>query len=256
MSIKISLLKPNPMIRKSLLTVLLITAVFVSHGQTADEILAKYLENTGGVEKWKAIKTIKTEGKATFPQGEIAMTIYRKAPNKAKSVMSVQGKEIITGAYDGTTAWSLNPFAGGTDPVKLDAEAEKDLEDQFVEDSFIDYKKKGHAVTLEGKEEIEGVQCYKIKLEKNKNNDKEDVTEIFYFDSENYVPIMRKSFGRSGPQKGMEMQSYLSDYQEVSGLMVPFAIEQRIAGQSFKVAISKITINENIDDSVFAFPKK
>jgi outer membrane lipoprotein-sorting protein len=125
-----------------------------------------------------------------------------------------------------------------------------------VEDSFIDYRKKGHAVTLEGKEEIEGVQCYKIKLEKNKNNDKEDVTEIFYFDSENYVPIMRKSFGRSGPQKGMEMQSYLSDYQEVSGLMVPFAIEQRIAGQSFKVAISKITINENIDDSVFAFPKK
>lgn len=245
------------MIRKSLLTTLLIAVVFVSNAQTADEVLAKYFENTGGLAKWKAVKSMKMEGKAPLPQGEFQLAIYKAAPNKSKMVINVQGKEIVQAAYDGETAWQLNPFAGGTDAVKLDAEMTKELAEDDMEDDFIDYKKKGHAVTLEGKEDIEGVSCYKIKLEKHKNNDKEDVTEIHYFDSENYVPIMTKQYARTGPAKGMEIQVFLSDYQEVDGLMIPYLIDQRVNGQSqFKIVITKVTVNENFDPSVFAFPKK
>jgi hypothetical protein len=172
-------------------------------------------------------------------------------------VLNVQGKELVAQAYDGTTAWSLNPFAGGTDPVKLDEQQTKEISEEELEDDFIDYKKKGHAVTLEGKEEIDGVQCYKIKLEKKKNNDKEDITEVYYFDSENYVPIMQKNYVRSGPAKGTEVQTYLSDYQEVSGFVIPFFIEQKVNGNTaFKVVIEQAMINENLDDSIFAYPKK
>jgi hypothetical protein len=245
------------MIRKSFLTFLLATAVFVSNAQTADEILAKYFENTGGLSKWKAVKNMKIEAKAPLPQGEFPLVIYKAAPNKSKLVINVQGKEIIQAAYDGQTAWSLNPFAGGTEAVKLDAETAKELSDDEMEDEFIDYKKKGHVVTLEGKEDIEGVSCYKIKLEKNKNNDKDDSTEIHYFDSENFVPIMSKQYARSGPAKGTEIQVFLSDYQEVDGLTIPFLIDQRMNGQSaFKIVITKITVNDAMDASVFAYPGK
>lgn len=244
------------MIRKLALTFLFATAIFCVNAQTADEILAKYFENTGGLAKWKAVKTMKIEAKAPTPQGEFPIAIFSKAPNKTKVVVNVQGKEFIQAAYDGETAWNLNPFAG-VDAVKLDDEQTKELKEQEVEDAFIDYKKKGHVVALEGKEEIDGVQCFKVKLEKNKNNDKDDVTEYHYFDTENYVPIMRKSFVRSGPQKGEEIQSFMSDYQEVDGLMVPFAMEQKVKGNTVsKIVIVKYSINENIDDSVFAFPKK
>jgi outer membrane lipoprotein-sorting protein len=242
--------------RKITLTLLFAIAILCVNAQTADEILAKYFENTGGLAKWKAIKTMKVEATAPTPQGELPIVIYSKAPNKTKVVVTVQGKEFIQAAYDGETAWNLNPFAG-VDPVKLDDEQTKELKDQEMEDAFIDYKKKGHEVTLEGKEEIDGVQCFKVKLEKNKHNDKDDVTEYHYFDTENYVPIMRKSFVRSGPQKGEEVQSFMSDYQEVNGLMVPFAMEQKVKGNTVsKIVIVKYSINENIDDSVFAFTKK
>lgn len=245
------------MTRKIALTLFTVMMVFAVRAQTADEILNKYFENTGGLAKWKAIKSFKMDGKAPTPQGDFPITIYAKAPNKLKVVVSVQGQELVQGAYDGVTAWALNPFAGGTDPVKLDDEQAKEIKDQQVEDDFIDYAKKGHTVTLEGKEEVDGVQCYKVKLEKNKNNDKEDITRIYYFDSENYVPVMYKSYILSGPQKGTEVQNFVSDYQETSGVMMPYFIEQKVNGQSMsKIVVEKISINDTIEDSVFAFPKK
>jgi outer membrane lipoprotein-sorting protein len=243
--------------KRSTLILLAMVLAFAASAQTADEILAKYFENTGGVAKWKAVKTIKMEGKAPTPQGDFPIVFYGKAPNKIKIVINVQGQELVQGAYDGETAWALNPFAGGTDPVKLDEEQAKELKDQQVEDDFIDYAKKGHVVTMEGKEEVDGVQCYKVKLEKNKNNDKEDVTRVYYFDSENYVPVMYKSYVQSGPQKGTEIQNFVSDYQETGGLMMPYFIEQKVNGQSVsKIVVDKITVNETIEDTVFAFPKK
>lgn len=243
--------------RKFSLTLFAVCAVLFVQAQTADEILAKYFQNTGGLAKWKTVKSLKMTGKAPTPQGEFPIVIYSKAPNKSKMILNIQGKEIVAQAYDGETGWALNPFAGGTDPVKLDAEQTKELADEEIEDDFIDYAKKGHVVTLEGKEEIDGVQCYKIKLEKNKNNDKDDVTEVHYFDAENFVPIMVKNYVRSGPAKGTEIQVFLSDYQEAGGLTMPFFIEQKVNGQSvFKVVIEQIAVNESIEDSVFAYPKK
>ncbi len=242
---------------KITLSIALITFFTAGYAQTADEVVNKYLEATGGVEKWKSVKSMKMEGKVPTPNGEFPLIILLKGPNKSKVVVNVQGKELVQAAYDGETGWSLNPFAGGTDAVKLDEEQTKELKDQELEDALIDYKKKGHAITLEGKEEIDGVQCYKIKLEKNKNNDKDDVTEIRYFDAENAVLIMSKSYLRSGPGKGTEIQNFVSDYQEVNGLMVPFSMDQRVNGNSVsKITFTKILMNENLDDSVFAFPKK
>jgi hypothetical protein len=242
--------------RRIALTLFFAIAISIAHAQTADDILKKYFENTGGLEKLKKLKSITIEGKVPTPQGEFPLVVYSKAPNKRKVVVNVQGKELVQVAYDGTTAWSFNPFTGATDPIKLDEEQTKEVSSQEFQDSFIDYAKKGHVVTLEGTEEIDGVKCYKIKLEKNKTNDKDDVTEIHYFDSQKYIPVMRVDFARSGPMKGSEVKSYMSDYREVDGIKVPFLIDQRVGGNSVsKVIISKLSF-ENIEDSVFAFPKK
>lgn len=241
---------------KSLLTALAVIGCISVQAQTVDEILSKYFTNTGGVEKWKGLTSITRTGKAFFGQ-EFPMTIYEKAPNKQKTVVNVQGTDIILNVYDGKDAWQLNPLQGGKEPAKLDDEQAKDVKDEEFEDDFIDYKKKGHEVTLEGTEEIDGVKCYKVKLVRNKNNPKEDITEFHYFDSENFVPIMQSTFIRSGPQKGTEIKSYLSDYQEVNGLMFPFSLEQKLNGQSVsKMTLEKITVNDITDDSIFAFPKK
>jgi hypothetical protein len=231
-------------------------AAFAQDIKTADEVLSKYLANTGGLEKWKALKTVKMTGKASMQGMDLPVTLFKKEPVKQKMLIQVQGTEIVQ-AYDGVDAWMINPFMGGKDPVKMTEEQALEFKDQKFEDEFIDYKKKGHEVTLMGNEEVEGVKCYKIQLIKNKNNDKEDVTEVHYFDAENFVPILQVSYVRVGPDKGKEVKTYLSDYQDVNGLMMPFFIEQKMNGQSFqKITIEKAFTNEPMEDSMFVFPKK
>ncbi len=226
-----------------------------ANAQTVDDILSKYFETIGSADKWKTLQSMNATGNLSMQGFDLPFTMHAKRPDKMRMLIQVQGMEIIQ-AYDGTDAWMLNPMMGGKDPVKLPVEDSKEFRDQKFESEFIDYKKKGHALTLIGTEEIEGAKCYKLELVKNKHNDEEDVTEIHYFEAENYVPIMVVAYARSGAMKGMESKTYLSDYQEVDGLMMPFSTEVKVNGQTVqKLSFQKVTFNESVDDGIFAFPK-
>ncbi len=240
---------------KQLLTIFLIIRGVSAYSQTADEVINKYLSAIGGIEKWKAVKTRKAEGKMTMQGFDLPVTLYQKPPTKQKVVVSVQGMEIIQ-AYDGKDAWAVNPMGPTKDPVKIPDEDAKEMKDNEFENDFIDYKKKGHDVKLLGTEVVDGIKCFKVELIKSKNTPKAS-TETHFFDADNYVTIMQSNIVQSGPGKGKEVQTYLSDYQDVQGMMLPFAIETRIDGQTFqKFTFEKITLDEPMDDSVFAFPKK
>lgn len=243
--------------KKAFLVILSFSVGLLANAQTADDILNQYYENTGGVEKWKGMEDMISSGKAPSPQGEFPFTVYAKAPNMVKVSVSIQGKELIPQAYDGEVAWGLNPFAGGTTAQRLPEDITElmDVEAEF-EPIYIDYKEKGHSIAYEGKEMVEGTETFKLKVVKNATNDKMDITEYHFFDTENYVPIMIKSTASIGPTKGVESETIMSDYQETEyGVIMPYYIETRNGGEvSQKIVIETITINSGIEDEVFSFP--
>jgi outer membrane lipoprotein-sorting protein len=241
---------------KSLIFLLALAVSVAARAQSADEIIAKYHENTGGVQKWKAMQTKIMVGKMTMQGMDLDMALTLKIPNKQHMKISFQGQDIVQ-AYDGKDAWAINPMMGGKDPVKLPAEQAKEMTDRELQDDFLDYKAKGHEVKLLGKETIDGTPCFKLELVKNKNNPKDDVTEIYYFDAQNYVPIMVSTTVAAGPAKGQEVKNYMGDYQDVDGLMLPFVLETKLNGQTVqKMTFEKISLNKPVDDALFAFPKK
>ena len=83
--------------------------------QTADELVGKNLEAKGGVDKIRAIKTLKYSGK--FQQGSFTAQVSEeaKAPNNIREMFTVQGMTQIQ-AYDGKTGWQISPFQGRRDP--------------------------------------------------------------------------------------------------------------------------------------------
>ena len=221
--------------------------------QKVDDILASYIKSSGGVEKMQKMKSVKLTGTGSTQQGDFPVVMHRKAPNKVKMVINAQGKEVVAQAYDGTTAWALNPFMGTT-PTKLDEATAKALKEEYMEDDFINYKKKGHKVTLEGTEEIDGVKCYKVKLVKN--GAKEEEAEFHYFSADTHLKVLQRTQIPSGPFKGSEAYTYLKDYREVDGIKVPYLIDQKVNGSSvFKVTVDSIEINTEVDDAMFAFPQ-
>ena len=107
----------------------------------------------------------------------------------------------------------------------------------------LNYKEKGYAAELMGTETLEGSEVFKLKLTKKPNivDGKEvpNVT-IYYFDSENFVPIMTHQEMTQGPAKGTIMEGKMSDYQEVDGLFMPFSMSQGIKDQPGQAVIESL----------------
>ncbi len=219
---------------------MLCLVVSVAHAQSVEEVLTHYYKNTGGLKAWKNLKTMIMQGVYPSPQGSFGFVIYKKAPDKIKLVVNISGHEIIPQAYDGTTAWTLNPMIGGDAPRQLPETVAREVAaNAEFQDAFINYQQKGHEVSYVGTAEVDSVKTYVLKLEKNKNNDKADLTEFHYFDAASYFPILIKTTTPSG----QESLTYLANYQKTDGrLIMPFAIESKIAGQTVnKIIFKKIT---------------
>jgi outer membrane lipoprotein-sorting protein len=242
------------MIKKQILSILLIMLVVVANGQTADEVLDKYYQNVGSRAKWKALTSRKSEGKMLFQNMEMAITILEKSAGKQRVQVSVQGQEVVQ-AYDGVDAWSINPFVSAT-ATKLGDVESAHLKTSNFPDSFLDYKSKGDVIEMLGTEEIDGIKCYKLQVIRNKNNDKEDMPQTYYFNKETSLPVLIVATAPAGPMQGQEVKTYIGDYREVEGLKMPFLVEAKVNGQSVqKITMEKITLNSPIDDALFSFPK-
>jgi len=250
---------PKLIIMKKTITVLLfaIMTMTMACSQTVDGILGKYFESIGGIEKWKALKTLKMIGVLPTPQGEFAFEMSRKTPNKYMFSLVVMEQKMIPQAFDGETAWMLNPFTGDPAPQKLPEDQAKVVRlIADFEEPFIDYAKKGHEVTYEGTEEVDGIKCYIVKLLRNKGKGDEEATLTYYFDCETYLPLMTKQKSNAVQMAGQEVNLYYSDYQDAGdGLFMPFMIDTKVGGKSVQVFKYKsIEINKEIADDVFKFP--
>ncbi len=241
---------------KKLFTVLLFSMMATfAWSQTVDEILGKYFESVGGMQKMKDIKTLRMKGKMVTPQGDVVMEMCRKAPNKMSQTIDVMGQKIIQ-AYDGQTAWMLNPFAGDAKPQKLPAEqAGSMLEQANMEDPFIDYAKKGYEVTYEGTGDVDGVKCYIVKLVKNKGKGDAETTSSYYLDGDTYLPLMVKQKMNAGAMGMVEVDAIMSDYRDAGdGIMMPFSMEQKMGGQTGQsIKFDTIEINQEIADDIFTY---
>jgi len=245
--------------KKITLLFLAICASFTINAQTADEILSTYFENIGGLENLKKVEGIKMT--ASINQGmEIPLEIVQLKDGKQYVKVSLQGKELMQGVFDGETLWQHNFMTMKAEKSDAEATANLKLDANDFPDAFIDYKEKGYTVEYLGKETIDGAETFKIKLTKEPitiDGKKEDSVSFYYFDTENYVPIVVHSEIKSGQAKGKISESKLSDYQEVDGIYFPFSMTQGMKGQPGQsITITKIELNPTIDDSVFEFPEE
>lgn len=242
------------------IALLLFVCAVPMQAQTADEILANYFENTGGIDAWKALEGVKMTAKVNQGGMEIPIEIYQMKDGRQMTKITFQGKEILQGVFDGETLWSHNFMTMKAEKSDAEATANFKLNTNDFPDSFVDYKEKGYTVELLGKETFDGTETFKIKLVKEPitvDGNQQDDISYYYFDVDNFVPIAVQSEVTSGPAKGQMGESKMSDYDEVDGLYFPFSMTQGVkGGQSQPITITEIKLNPEIDDAAFAFPEE
>ena len=244
-------------LRLILVSLIAFFVIQTTSAQTVDEIISNYFENTGGIDNWKALKGIKMTASVNQGGMDIPITMIQLADGRR--YMKFEGKEITQGVFDGDVVWGTNFMT--MEPEKSDSETTENTKRESGDfpDPFLNMKENGYSAELLGKETIEGTECFKVKLTKKPQLvDGQEVDNInyYYFDSENFVPIVMEAEIKSGQMKGKTRLTTFSDYQEVDGLYFPFAIGDGIKDMGTQVInITAIELNPEVDDSIFKFPE-
>ncbi|NND88909.1 MAG: outer membrane lipoprotein-sorting protein [Flavobacteriaceae bacterium] len=240
---------------------LICSATFTTSAQTVDEIIDSYFENTGGKANWEQLEALKFTGTLDFGQMTLPFTMIQTKEGLIMNSADLQGQTFYQSVYDGETLWTTNQQSFQAE--KMDAEATKNYElgIQDFPDPFLNYRQKGYEVELIGSETIDGTETFKIKLEKKPkmvNGVSTPNIEFYYFEKDNFVPILIEREIAIGPNGLMMGHSKLSEYQEVEGLYFPFSFTEgtmeQPKAQSF--TITNIEVNPEIDPSIFKFPNK
>ncbi len=233
---------------------LLFSVVFLSvsflQAQTVDEVLAKYFK-ASGTENLARKKTIVMKGNMSQMDMKLPMVMKVKRPNRFRMEMEIQGQKMVT-AFDGEHGWMIAPWIS-QDPQDLAGQQLEQAKEQAdMEGELYHYKEKGHKATYMGKEEMEGSEVYKIKLDK-KNGD----VQYYYIDTDVNLPVKVTSVSKQGGNE-VKVDSYMSNYKTIDGVTIPMSIENKVAGtgQTQQIEIESILFDQDLPDSIFVKPAK
>lgn len=217
--------------------------------QTADELVAKNLQARGGVDKIKAVNTLKMSGKAYVGiSANIAQT--QKRADMLRQDFTIQGMTEIE-AYDGSVGWQISPFQGRKDAQLLGEDDMRDLvENADIDGPLVDYQAKGNKLEYLGHDEVDGDDAYKLKVTL-KNGD----IIYYYLDPDTYLEIKteKQQFIRGNVK---ETEQMLGSYKQVDGVYYPYSLESGAKGDSqhARITIDTIEVNKPVDDSYFKMP--
>jgi hypothetical protein len=234
---------------KVALGILCLTAL--ASAQTAEELVAKNIQAHGGLEKIKAVNTIRMTGKIYLSGFYAEIGVEKKRDHLLRQTVTIQGMTQVQ-AYDGSAGWQIQPFGGRKDPEFMGEDDTRDLVDESdIDGPLVDYQAKGNKVEYLGHDTVDGDDVYQLKVTL-KNGD----IIYYYLDPDTYLEIKREKqrFIRGSVR---ESEEQLGSYKQVAGVYYPYSIEvgaKNDPSQHAVITVEKIEVNVPIDDSQFKMP--
>jgi hypothetical protein len=220
-------------------------------GQTAEELVNKNIQAKGGIDKIKAIKSVRMTGKLNIGGGMVAASMQEnERPNLIRETFTLQGMTAVT-AYDGATGWQIQPFGGHKDPELM---GEDDLKDLLLDADFdgplVDYKEKGNTIEFLGHDVVDGDDALRLKVTL-----KDGDIVYYYLDPDTFLEIRKEvqEFIRGSVRESV---TDMGSYKPVAGVMYPHSISQGTKANpaAQTTTIEKIEVNVPIDKADFAVP--
>ncbi|MEL6274254.1 MAG: hypothetical protein AAFU03_03970, partial [Bacteroidota bacterium] len=159
---------------------------------TAEEIGEQYLEAIGGAEAWEAVENMRMTAMTDMFGQKFPTVITSAGINQFRIDVDIQGQKMIQ-SFDGEVGWMLSPMMGVVVPTEMPEADAKAFSQNEQLPPFINAEERGYEFELVDGKEIEGVQTQGVRVTKG-----EDIDMIYYFDLENFVPIMTSSTMKAG----------------------------------------------------------
>ena len=275
--------------RSALISVVTLLSPLCLAGEAdLDTVMKGYLRALGGEEKVHRITSLKKTGVYIYNGLEHPFTVWHQANRVRMDIDGLQpdatsrkpGK-VVTRAYDGKTAWRIDPRDGKVERYpeesvsadlrkraarKLLTEKHRDLPrygdsvgtiiaEADLVSPLVDPHHQDRTLKLIGREELEGQDVHHLQVTFPDRD-----TQDWYLDAETFLPVKRSvpEQRRSRPQSWSfyRPQSwFFLDYRPVNGVLLPHRVEVE-EGLYVQVHIfEKIEANVKVDESLFSMPE-
>jgi hypothetical protein len=228
----------------------------VGSAQTADEIVEKTLTALGGREALGKLTSRLTSGTITVstPGGDVSgkIEVWNQSPNKSRTLINLDlsslgaGSVTVDQRFDGTSGIAIDSMRGSSD---ISGSQLENMRNNAFPSPLLTYKDRGAKVEFSGRQKV-GDRDVVVLVFTPKTG---PVTRQF-IDAESYLPV-RATVTLDAPEVGkIEQTTDFSDFREVDGVKVPFAIKGSSAVQNISVTVTKVEHNVTIDPALFTKP--
>jgi hypothetical protein len=227
---------------KTGLLVITLFAACIARAQSLDEIIAKHIEAIGGADNWKKVNSIHQEGTINVQGNDVTVgltVLDGKGFRQDISVAGMSGFQIVTP----TAGWSYMPFQGQKEVEAMTEEDVKESQDELdATGDLVDYKEKGNTVELIGNEDVDGTDCYKIKV-----TSKQGKIKTYFIDPKSGYLIRSINKVKANGQEFDQVTNF-SNYKKLpEGIVLPM----NIALPFGELVVTKVEINKPVDESIF-----
>jgi hypothetical protein len=222
---------------------------------SVDQIVERNVAAHGGLAAWRAAKTLTLAGEMDAggkPNHTLPFVLKEKRPRKSRLEIVFKDQTSVQ-VYDGTQGWKVRPFLNRNEVENFTpAELKSASSEQDLDGPLVDYAAKGTQIALAGSEPVEGHPAYKLKVTL-KNGEKRNL----WIDAGTFLELKMDGEPRKLDGRARKVAVYFRDYKTEHGLTAARLQETAVEGvkQTYKMTISRVAVNEPLDDSLFQKPQ-
>lgn len=259
-------------------------------GLSAEQIVERNVTARGGLQAWRAVKTLSLQGKIgaggnqratlVFPmsdpkeyenelprrptdEAQLPFLLEMERPRKSRLELKFNGQTAVQ-VYDGANGWKVRPFLNRPEVEPFSEEELKKASGQEdLDGPLVDYVAKGSKIELDGTEKVEGHDTYRLKVTENSGH-----TFHVWIDAETFLEAKIEGQPRRLDGTDHPVEIYYRDYRTIGSLRIPFIMETRVLPVARnalnlkdtpvppeRIVIDKVVVNPKLDDNLFTRPQ-
>lgn len=214
----------------------------------AEEIIAKFIEATGGEDAYRAVSSKITKATFEIPAQGISgdLTIYHARPKKFRSTVEIPMIGTIDRGISGDVAWESSMMTGPQ--IKEGPEKVEMLRDADF-DGIVNWQEYVEKAECTGVDTVAGTPCWRVVMTYKEGNPR----TVFY-DTETYLPIATES--RVQSQMGeIPLMAYESDYEVINGIKQAMTTRIDVMGQERWIKVKSIEYDVEMPEGIFELPE-
>lgn len=226
-------------------------------GLTAAQIVDRNVAARGGLEAWRAVKTISMSGEMDAGGTKAVRLPFEmslKRPHKSRLELHIVD-QVAVQTWDGARGWKYRPYLGRTEAEPLAAaEAQQAARADELDGVLVDHARKGIRVELQGSEKVEGREAYRLLLTQAGHP-----ARRLWVDAATFLEVKMDGEPRRIDGRERKVSLYYRDYRKVGALSLPHTLETVVEGvkgpAAHRISVQKVTVNPALADELFGKPQ-